>query len=170
MSPLIAQSPLPAGTAHSVPEALALLRDDHDALREVFHRYRRLAGQGASAADRAALAQRACTMVEMHASIGEELVYPAAADAATGADAGEDDLIRMTGVECETCRKIIRQVRAACPTEPRFDALMLALAQCVERRLRREEAQLFGRVRRAHVDLADLGRRIRRRHEAWLAS
>ena len=146
MSPAFAQPTLPPGAAQAMPEALALLRADHDALREVFDRYRRLAGQCAPAA------------------------ADSGADAADAIDARDDDLVRMTGVECETCRKIIRQVRGACPTEPRFDALMVALAQCVERRLRREETELFGRVRRSHADLADLGLRIRRRHEAWLAS
>ena len=155
--------PTPAAPA-APPEALVLLREDHQALRDVFGRYRALAGRGADAAERQRLAHRACALVEMHASIGEELVYPAAAPA------GEcEDLVRMNDVECETCRKIIRQVRETDPVEPRYDALVLALGQCVQRRLAREELELFGRVRRAPVDLADLGRRIRRRHEAWMS-
>lgn len=151
----------PSAASAPPPEALVLLREDHDAMREVFTRYRQLAGRGASADERARLAHRACALVEMHASIGEELLHPACA----ACDA--DDLIRLSSLECETCRKIIRQVRDTDPHEPRFDALVVALGQCVERRLDREEAELFGRVRRGPVDLAELGRRIRRRHEAW---
>jgi hypothetical protein len=156
----------PPGTAAAPAssEALVLLREDHQALRDVFTHYRQLAGRGAPAEERQRLAHRACALVEMHTSIGEELVYPAAVPQGEA-----EDLIRLEGVECDTCRKIIRQVRDTPPAEPRFDALMVALGQCVERRLAREEVELFGRVRRAPVDLGDLCRRIRRRHEAWMS-
>jgi len=146
------------------PEALVLLREDHRALREVFMRYRWLAGRGACSAEREPLAHRACTLVEMHASIGEDLVYPAAAPSGEA-----DEMVRMSDVDCGTWRKIIHLVRDTDPGEPRFDALVLALGDCVERRLAHEEAELFGRVRRAPVDLGDLGRRIRLRHEAWMS-
>jgi hypothetical protein len=165
-------SPVPTGPAAAAAATpptseaglLRLLREDHEALRDVFTHYRQLAGRGASAEDRQRLAHRACTLVEMHASIGEELVYPAAV-----AQGEADDLIRLEGVECETCRKIIRQVQDTPPDQPRFDALVVALGQCVERRLAREEAELFARVRRSPIDLGDLCRRIRRRHEAWMS-
>lgn len=163
MSPATASSAA-LSSGSSTLEALSLLREDHQALRDVFGRYRQLAGRGACVEERRRLAERACTLVEMHVAIGEDLVYPAAAP-----EGEADELVRVEGVECETWRKFIRQIHDTDPGEPRYDALVVALGQCVERRLAREEVELFGRVRRAPIDLSDLGRRIRLRHEAWMS-
>jgi hypothetical protein len=122
-------SPCPAGW-----------RAAHDALRAVFARYRTLSGRGAPANERLALAELACAMVERHASIGAA-PRRMPCDAPTGPRA--IDPWHMTGIECETGLRIIRQLRATDPGEPRFDALVVALGQCVERRLLREEVLLL---------------------------
>jgi hypothetical protein len=133
--------PSPAAPSPDPVSPCAGWRADHDALRDVFARYRTLSGRGAPANERRALAEAACAMVERHASIGDAPKWVACAPSP---EARAIDQLRMTGIECETGLRIIRQLRATDASEPRFDALVVALGQCVERRLVREEVVLLG--------------------------
>jgi hypothetical protein len=51
------------------------------------------------------------------------------------------------------------------PCEARYEALVLALADCVDRHARHEQAELFPRMRASCIDLAELGERLCRRQQ-----
>lgn len=54
-------------------------------------------------------------------------------------------------------------MQQADPCGARYEALVVALANCVERHARYEQVELFPRVRESDMDLAALGERLEQR-------
>jgi hemerythrin superfamily protein len=64
-------------------DALVLLEADHRAVEKLFDAFEKA---GSDLEAKAALAQRACEELSVHAMIEEEFLYPAAADALPGSN------------------------------------------------------------------------------------
>jgi len=72
-------------------------------------------------------------------------------------------LVDLAQLEHATAREIIRQLQRAEPGEACYEALVLALTECVERHARHEQAQLFPRLRESCLDLDALGQQLNER-------
>ena len=101
------------------------------------------------------VAEALCRAIHRMAALEEELFFPAAR-AALEASA----LVDLAELEHATARQIIRQLQRTDPREPRYEALVLALTECVERHARHEQAQLFPRLRESGLDMEALDQRL----------
>ena len=72
-------------------------------------------------------------------------------------------LVDLAELEHATARQIIRQMQIADPREARYEALVMALTECVERHARHEQAQLFPRLRESCLDMGALGQQLNER-------
>ena len=72
-------------------------------------------------------------------------------------------MVDLAELEHATARQIIRQLQATDPREARYEALVLALTECVERHARHEQAQLFPRLRESCLDMRALEQRLNER-------
>ena len=70
------------------------LTADHREVKALFEKYEKLAEDDGNAADRQALAKTICDMLTVHATIEEEIFYPAARKATE-----DDDLLDEAEVE-----------------------------------------------------------------------
>ena len=104
------------------------------------------------------LAESLCRAIHRMAALEEELFFPAAR-----AVLDASQLVDLAELEHATARQIIRQLQQAEPGEPRYEALVLALTECVERHVRHEQAQLFPRLRESCLDMDALGARLNER-------
>ncbi|SHN30002.1 hemerythrin domain-containing protein [Rhizobacter sp. OV335] len=68
----------------SSTDAIDLLEQDHEDVKDLFDQYDELVENEGSDADKQAIAQQICTMLTAHATVEEELFYPAARDALKG--------------------------------------------------------------------------------------
>ncbi len=107
-------------------------------------------------------AEALCRAIHRMAALEEGLLYPAARAALGGAQ-----VIALAELEHATARQIIRQMQMTDPRGARYEALVVALTDCVERHAHLEQAELFPRVReaQAQMDLATLGQRLNARQQ-----
>lgn len=159
-------SPQLAGTHPAHPchtDALELLRTDHQQARALADECRRFARTVAPEPDIAEVertAETLCHVLGMLAEIEEELFYPAAR-----AVLPTSQVIDLAKLEHATAKEIIRQMQLTDPCDPRYEALLVALSDCVERHVQHEQCELFPRVLEAHMELDALGDRMSLRQE-----
>jgi hypothetical protein len=136
-------------------DALDRLSQGHEHTRALAAECRRFARHVSGEPAMQGVAEALCRAIHRMAALEEELFFPAAR-AALEASA----LVDLAELEHATARQIIRKMQEADPREARYQALVLALTECVERHSRHEQASLFPRLRASSLDMAALERRI----------
>jgi hemerythrin superfamily protein len=99
----------------------------------------------------------------VHATTEEEIFYPAAREAVD-----DDDLLDEAEVEHASAKDLIAQIEAGSPSDPLYDAKVKVLGEYVRHHVKEEEGELFPKVKKAKVDLAELGLAIVARKEELL--
>ncbi len=136
-------------------DALDRLSLGHEQTRALADECRRFARHVACDPAMQDVAEALCRAIHRMAALEEELFFPAARAALEASS-----LVDLAELEHATARQIIRQLRNTDPREPRYEALVLALTECVERHARHEQAQLFPRLRESGLDMAALDRQL----------
>jgi hypothetical protein len=142
-------------------DALEMLSLGHEQTRALADECRRFARHVTCDAAMQGVAEALCRAIHRMAALEEELFFPAAR-----AVLEASSLVDIAELEHATARQIIRQLQQTDPREPRYEALVLALTECVERHARHEQAQLFPRLRESCLDLDTLGQRLNERLSA----
>jgi hemerythrin superfamily protein len=142
------------------PDAIELLKNDHDEVDAMFKEYEDLKEEGRPA-QKHELAQCICDALTVHATIEEEIFYPA-----VRRERGETgDLVDEARVEHQSLKDIIGRLEAAPPSDPLYDAGVKVLSEYVKHHVREEENELFPKVRKLDIDLDALGARLMARKE-----
>ena len=141
------------------PDAIGMLRDDHKRVAAMLRAYSRDRDE-LSSADKSALVARICHELTIHATIEEELFYPAAREA-LGFCGG--DLVDKADVEHASVRDLIRQLQEDSPETSHYDAKVRVLAEYVRYHVGEEHDDLFPRCRKSGMDLRALGLAIAER-------
>ena len=139
-------------------DALDRLSRGHEQTRALADECRRFARHAGGDPAMRDVAEALCRAIHRMASLEEDLFFPAARAVLEGSS-----LVDLAELEHATARQVIRQLRAADPCEARYAALVLALAECVERHARHEQAQLFPQLRASGLDMNALGQRLEQR-------
>ena len=130
------------------PDALALLKADHDLVQDLFDKFEK----AKTDKQKATLAEQICTELTIHAQIEEEIFYPAVREAI-----GEDDLMDEADVEHAGAKDLIAQIDASAPGEEHFDAKVTVLGEYIKHHVKEEQSEMFPKVRKADLDLKALG-------------
>lgn len=146
------------GIGQSDDNALKLLKQDHDEVDALFKQYES-DKDDMKPAQKQKLATLICDMLTVHATIEEEIFYPAVRNL----DGDIRDLVAEAAVEHQSLKDIVGRLEAAPPTDPLYDAGVKVLAEYVKHHVREEESELFPKVRSADVDLDALGERLAER-------
>jgi hypothetical protein len=152
MSTAATQSPSPCD------DALDRLSLGHEQTRALADECRRFARHIMGEPAMQQVAEALCRAIHRMAALEEDLFFPAAR-AALEASA----LVDLAELEHATARQIIRKLQQTDPREARYEALVIALTDCVERHARHEQAQLFPRLRESGLDMDALERRLAER-------
>jgi hemerythrin superfamily protein len=145
-------------------DATNLLAQDHDDVRKLFAEYDELATDEAEGEERQALAEQICTMLTAHATLEEEIFYPAAREAGV-----DSDLLDEAEVEHASAKDLIAQIRSMSPDDELYDAKVKVLGEYVDHHVQEEEGELFPQCRDADMDLASLGATLAERKAELLA-
>jgi hemerythrin superfamily protein len=155
----MATSKRPAATAAMAKtDATALLERDHREVKKLFKQYEKLADAEASGEEREALATQICTMLTVHATMEEELFYPAAREAEV-----DDDLLNEAEVEHTSAKDLIAQIESMSPDDELYDAKVTVLGEYVDHHVQEEEGEMFPKCRKAEMDLEDLAQQLSER-------
>jgi hemerythrin superfamily protein len=143
-------------------DAIKLLKADHKEVKALFEDYEKLVKTGAGAEEKQALANEICTMLTVHATVEEELFYPAAREALPE----DEHLLDEADVEHNCAKDLIAQIEESHPDEPLYDAKVKVLAEYIQHHVTEEEGELFPKVRKSDLDLDALGEALATRKAA----
>lgn len=147
-----------AATAHrsgGAVDPIKLLTDDHKEVQALFRAYQKLVDDEGEDDLREQLAQEICAKLTVHATIEEEIFYPAARDAV--ADEEGDDLLDEAEVEHAGAKDLIAQIVEGSASDALYDAKVKVLGEYIAHHVKEEETALFPKVRKADIDLEALG-------------
>ena len=140
-------------------DAIALLKDDHRQVEELFEQFEKASGDGR----KEKLAQEICLALSVHATIEEEIFYPACEGKV------EEDLLKESYVEHDAAKILIAQISSgAGENDEFFDSKVKVLQEEIEHHVEEEEKRmegLFAQARKAGLDMDALGEQLAARKE-----
>ena len=115
-------------------DAIALLKDDHRKVEGLFAEFEKASGDGR----KQKLAQQICLELSVHATIEEEIFYPACEGKV------EEDLLKESYVEHDGAKMLIGEILAGEPSDEFYDAKVTVLQEQIEHHVGEEEQRLEG--------------------------
>ncbi len=135
-------------------DAIVILKADHDKVKDLFDQFKKTD----SMAEKKKLATEAITELRIHATIEEELFYPAL----RGKEAVDQDLLNESDEEHHVAKLLIGEL-ITMTTEDHFVAKFTVLAENIEHHVKEEEGDLFPQARKTDVDFVALGKKLNAR-------
>jgi hemerythrin superfamily protein len=145
-------------TMARTPDAVALLKNDHRRVEDLFAAFEK----ARQASRKKTLATQICRDLTIHATIEEEIFYPACRDLV------KDELLDEAYVEHDGAKVLIAEIAAGDPADAFFDAKVTVLAEMVRHHVKEEEKRaegLFAQARQAGLDMDALAERLAARKE-----
>src|SRR5215210_864782 len=128
-------------------DAIALLKQDHRTIEELFAEFEKARGDGR----KERLAHQICLELSVHSSIEEEIFYPACEGKV------DEELLKESYVEHDAAKVLIAEITAAeGQGDDFFDSKVKVLQEEIEHHVEEEEKRetgLFSQARRAELDM-----------------
>jgi hemerythrin superfamily protein len=143
-------------------DAVALLKADHRKVEGLFDKFEK----AKSSSVKKTLVQEICTELSVHATIEEEIFYPAC----TGEI--EDDLVKEAYVEHDGAKVMIAELLGSSPDDEFYDAKVKVLSEEIKHHVKEEEKRsegIFAKAREAGLDMDALGEQLATRKAQLLA-
>jgi hypothetical protein len=142
-------------------DAIALLKQDHRSVEELFEQFEKAGGEGR----KQKLAEEICLELSVHATIEEEIFYPACEGKV------EDELLKESYVEHDGAKLLIAEILAGEASDEFYDSKVKVLQEQIEHHVEEEEKRmegLFSQARKAGLDMDALGAELAARKQALL--
>jgi hemerythrin superfamily protein len=136
------------------PDAIALLKQDHRSVEELFDEF-----EDAEDGEGIEIAQRICQMLTVHAQIEEEILYPAAKNALSE-DEEQSDLVWEAEVEHASAKELIAKIEEMQEQDEAYNATVKVLSEYIKHHVKEEEGQLFPALKKSELDLKELGAQL----------
>lgn len=144
------------------PDAVAMLKADHRKVEDLFAKF-----EGTKSTTRKqALVQQICTELTVHATIEEEIFYPACQSKI------EEDTLQEAYVEHDGAKVLIAELLASSPEAEFYDAKVMVLSEQIKHHVKEEEMRsegMFAQARAAGLDMDALADQMAARKKALLA-
>jgi hemerythrin-like domain-containing protein len=141
-------------------DAIELLKEDHRNVERIFKQFEKLQEDDTDDESKRALVERACAALTVHTRIEEEIFYPAVRDVL------QDEILSQEAlVEHSTAKDLIASLEALEPGEPFYEATFTVLSEYVKHHVKEEETEMFPQVKKAKLDLNELGAQMKQRKD-----
>jgi hemerythrin superfamily protein len=147
--------------ANGKMNALELLKEDHAKVKQSFKEFEKMDHE-----DRATMQEMVravCAELKAHTTIEEEIFYPAVRAAIE-----DEDLMNEAQVEHASAKDLIAQLEGMNPEDPLYSATFTVLGEYVLHHVKEEESEMFAQVRKAKLDLEELGAKMMARKQQLL--
>ena len=135
-------------------DAIAILKADHDKVKKLFKEFERLHDEELD--DEAEqVATQICNELTIHATVEEEIFYPALRDAID-----DDDLLDEAEVEHATAKDLIAQIESMTAEDDKYAAKVVVLGEYIDHHVKEEHEEMFPEAERSKLDLDALGEEI----------
>ena len=135
-------------------DAVALLKQDHRTVEELFAQFEKASGDSR----KEKLAAEICLELSVHATIEEEIFYPACEGKV------DEDLLKESYVEHDAAKVLIAEISSgAGESDEYFDSKVKVLKEEIEHHVEEEEKRmegLFAQARKAGLDMDALGEQL----------
>jgi hypothetical protein len=134
-------------------DAIALLKNDHRTVEELFEKFEKASGEGR----KQKLAEEICLELSVHAEIEEEIFYPACEGKV------DEDLLKESYVEHDGAKLLIAEIMSGGAGDEFYDAKVKVLQEEIEHHVEEEERRmegLFAQARKAGLDMDLLGQEL----------
>lgn len=142
------------------PNALKLLKADHDKVKDLFREFDSLKGNDDEDERKAELVDEICYELTVHTMIEEEIFYPT-----LRAAIDDSDMMDEADVEHAGARELISQLEVMYPGDDHFDATVTVLGEEIAHHIDKEETDMFDAARNSGIDLHALGEQLAARKE-----
>lgn len=124
-------------------DAITLLKNEHADVEKLFRNYESLGGRAYKSKEK--VADRIITALSIHATIEEQVFYPAVR---AEVDGTKDDVLESIE-EHHIVKWVLQEIKDLDPRDERYDAKMTVLIENVRHHVKEEEKDLFPTVRKA---------------------
>lgn len=143
--------------------ALELLKEDHAKVKQSFKEFEKIDHEDTATMQE--MVRAVCAELKAHTKIEEEIFYPAVRAAIE-----DEDLMNEAQVEHQSAKDLIAQLEGMQPDDPMYSATFTVLGEYVLHHVKEEEGEMFPQVRKAKLDLEELGTKMMERKQQLLES
>jgi hemerythrin superfamily protein len=145
-----------------MPSATQMIRQDHKKVEGLFNKFEQT--QGADAKRR--LAENAMAELEVHATLEEEIFYPAVEREVEDAAS----MISEAREEHQTVKRLIADLKGMEEADEEFESQFSELVENVQHHVEEEENEMLPKVEESSLDLNSLGDQMSKRRQALQSS
>jgi hemerythrin superfamily protein len=145
---------------------IELLKKDHQTVSGLFKTFE--SAKESEAKDQMEqAAARICEELTVHATVEEELFYPAVAARAGGEDEKAEDSVKEANEEHALVKTLVSELEGMSAEDEQFEAKVKVLKDLVEHHVEEEEGTLMPRAKKllASEELDEIGARVERRKQ-----
>jgi hypothetical protein len=136
-------------TKDKTTNAIAMLKEDHDKVKDLFERFEETNGS----ATKAKIVSEALMALKVHATIEEELFYPAVRQNIEG----EEGIMDEADEEHHVAKVLIAELEKMTGDEEHWDAKFKVLAESIRHHIKEEEGKMFKEAKKTEIDFDILG-------------
>lgn len=138
-------------------DAIAMLTADHKKVKQLFSKFDKLKGAGTDD-EKSEVVATICNELKIHATVEEEIFYPAVRKAIDDADLMDEALVEHAGA-----KDLIEQLEGMDPEDDLYDAKVTVLGEQIDHHVKEEEGDMFPKAKKAKVDSDALGAKMLKR-------
>jgi hemerythrin superfamily protein len=142
-------------------DAIAILKEDHAKVKKMFDQFEKSDDDG----EKQELARVICAELTVHTMLEEEIFYPAARTALS-----DEEILDEADVEHASAKELIAQIEDGSPADDKWSAKVKVLGEYVQHHIAEEHKEIFPKVRKAKLDLKELGKEIKARKDELMTS
>ena len=136
-------------TKDKTTNAIAMLKEDHEKVKGLFERFKETNGS----ATKAKIVSEALMALKVHATIEEELFYPAVRQKFED----EEGIMEEADEEHHVAKVLIAELEKMTGDEAHWDAKFKVLAESVRHHIKEEEGKMFKEAKKTEIDFDILG-------------
>jgi hemerythrin-like domain-containing protein len=138
-----------------MPDAIEMLRADHDKVKKLFEEFKEAEDSRA----KEQIVETSLRELEVHAALEEEIFYPAAEE-----QIDEKESIDEAREEHHVVKLLIGELKKMSAGDERYDAKYTVLAESVKHHIEEEESELFPKLE-GKLDAEELGTEMETRKQ-----
>lgn len=133
-------------------EAMSLLKKDHEKVKKLFDAFE----DAESAAEKKSIVKDVCGELKVHATVEEQLFYPALRKQMED----EDGLIDEADEEHHEAKVLVAELELMSGDEENYSAKFEVLSENVRHHIKEEEGELFPKAKKTGIDFDALGEQM----------
>ena len=141
--------------------AIDLLKADHTKVKELFEKFE----EADDRKSKKTIVSKALKELSVHATIEEEIFYPAVRKAIED----EDGMMNEADEEHHVAKILIAELEEMKGNENHYDAKFTVLAESVRHHIKEEENEMFPKAKGTDIDLDALGQKMLRRKKELMS-